>query len=492
MTATLELNTLFEAFAHIKDDRFAVNNIACRLLNQWQARFSCEDRAVAWAQLDRIKLGGVGVGVFEWLLQAGERNEVAFGLEDIANPYFNTVTDDMLQTLMRRVCTDAAQGVTAEWKDTVGRLHHSIAHALQNNDNISNASVTALLNTRVVLDECDHNWSVRIHHHFPANILRQMEEDPNNQSRVTQQKLAEEITHVCSNRYNIRNHFKKFERFFEQICEHSLRDQQNPNGVLYDTIKLLCQNMPAPVLKEALGFLLNNEWSPLSLWGLLDHNTLVRECHNHNYEYIDLASSVATPQQQAQLFTWVLEGIAYYFFKGIDHKNTTLSSRVETVLQKPYAQHKPFPITIQTIHPYLSHVKNILEKQPEFQNYKKTIPNGSMEQHYISVEKYYSTLETYLQHTTAHFHSDDTLKAVKLLQTIDSPSLRGVLDFWGRLHDVDYQLNGLKTMEPLIISESSSILDKALNKKILDVQHYINISGSVDASGLARTPAKKM
>lgn len=470
MNASVELNTLFEALSHIPATS---NNLAARLLDQWQNRFSSQERAVAWSQLDIQKCKS-SLDVFHWLLKAHERNEVVFHLENIAHFDLGDISNDMLQTLAKRISMDAAHEVGEKWKNCVFQMYLSIGTALNNREDISHESVMALIDTRVVLDHCDHVWSVAVHHRFPSNVLQQMADNPNNQYLVAQGKLAQKIGDFCSNRYKRYNSFTEFQVFFEQISTYPLSEQQNPKGVLNGALQQLCEQMPAPVLKEALEFLHNIGWSRSLFWGLCPHKEVLKACYQQNHEYVDLIASFATPQQQAQLFAWVLEGVAWDFFRGFNGK-TTLLDRVETILQKPYAQHIPLPIKIATIGPYETYIKTTWDQK-----------NPLCEKHY------FSDLQTYFQLTAAHFSSENTFKAVELLKTIDSPSLRGLIDFWGRLHDVDYHITGLKSMTPLQLSSPHSKLDTLLHDKITQVQQYINISGAVDETHSIQSRARKM
>lgn len=491
-SATLELTTLFEAFSLITEKSLDENSVVCRLLDQWSARFSSEECAVAWADLDHTHLSEPSLGVFAWLLKSHERNEVLFDLAQMPTINITTITDNMLQTLMRRIALDAGavMAPTDEWNKAVEFFYCSLKHALSDgltHNNISSAAVAAVVDTRRVLDNYNHHWSVGLHHGFPAQIVQQMMNDPRNQNRVAQQELADTIINFCSNRSNRIDNFKKLQTFFDQIVDHPLTEQHNPNGVLYDAIKQLCKGMPAPVLKQTMQFLQPNGWITSDLSKLFDTRAVLRECYYQNHEYIDLVASLSNADQQAQLFTWVLEGIAWDFFRGIDHNSTTFSSRVDTILQKPYAKHQPLPISIATISPYLTYVANLWKVQDD-PHLKKYMDNSP----YNCVENFYSDLETYFKHTAPHFSSDDTFKAVELLSTVDSPSLRGLMDFWGRLHDVDYQLEGVKTMTPLQLRDSSSKFEKTLQQKIVEVQNYINISGAIDTSGLIKSPTRKM
>jgi len=480
MTAALELSTLFQTFACMKGDTADVNNPAYCLLEQWRGRFSAHERAVAWGALDRQLLKTPSAGACLWLLNA-HPNEVLCGLEEIVGFRWN-INDAMLQALMRRVSLDVSTpGVATDtWKSAVETLYEFLAHvfttAVQNNT-VSPIGIKAVVDTRKVLDNFNHKWSVDLHNYFPDDIVNQMRNDPHNSVRMAQQQLAREIIYACKSSSNSFDHFQESQGFFEKTVAHSLNDQQNPNGVLHGALKCLCANMTAPALKQAVHFLQNNGWDASSVWDLLNNNTLIRACHNRDHEYIDLVSSLATPQHQAQLFTWVLEGIACNFFMGVDHNNITLSSCVETILQKPYAQHKPLPIEIKAICPYQNHVIKTLKNNP-----------------HSSIEQYHPTLEAYLKHTTEHFYSDDTFKAVELLKAIDSPSLRGAIDFWGQLHGVDYQLEGLKTLllKPGIINSPHSELEQVLYEKIAAMQNYINISGAIDTSNGVKAASRKM
>lgn len=485
-SAAIELTTLFQTFSCIKGDTANVDNPAYRLLEQWRKRFSAPQRAVAWNALERQLLKTPSAGARLWLLNAPP-HEVSFALKEVV-AFPLGVSDQILQALMRRIVSDAnnPEVATDAWNSVVEKIYKSLSEELtaaMRNKNVSSVGVAALVDTRRVLDHCNHPWSVALHCGFPVEILDQMAADPKNQHRVKQQQLALQIADVCSNRHNRHDSFKKVQAFFEQISQYSLSEQQNPNGVLFGALQRLCEKMPAPVLKEALQFLRTTGWSPSRFWDVCSQNMVMRACYTQNHEYIDLIVSFSTPQQQTQLFTWVLEGVVQDFNDG-SKNNIRLSNQVETILQKDYAQYKPFALKISmgsVISEYHRRVQYTLcDKQFEQAN------------PYTATEEWPTSLEGFFKHTASHFYSDDTYKAVELLKTIDSPSLRGCIDFWGRLHDVDYQLDGLKTLEPLEMQRPRTKIEKVLQAKMKEVQQHINISGSVDTSNALKSSPRKI
>lgn len=472
MTALNELQTIIQVSRAIRQDTPDDNSAVCQLLDQWAGRNTLQAQKEAWTKV------GVGqlteyrhsCGFVRWALQAEQRKELTTSFTNLSKyGSFSPADDAFLQLLIGKMIADIRFPLSEEWKSATSNLFYCIRDWEANSDNVAPAVLKSIERARQCIAQHDLAWSEKLCAHLPKRLCKHLYHNPSN--ILEQQKIIKDLKKgffkhnltLFSNQHSVQNFLTKIEKY-------PLEEQQQKDGILFSAIAELLNQCNAECLKVAVDGLLAMGWKPQQLAKHIDSYAVQKKCHQLDHQYIDTINTLFNAQQQKRLFTWVVEGIANNLYQGTPQQ---ILADIQDVFNKPYAKPSIFEIRFEDLRPYTDHIMHLWNHDPKM-NKKHGYDR------YACSGLNLTTCEAFLAVNAAHFSSPIMQQAVDLLNTIKHPSLQGILEFWGRLHDIDFGIDTPQTFTlPHYFCAGNEHGDVHLRDKAIGVEQRIAIGGQL-------------
>lgn len=480
MGAFEELKTIIDVSKRVRDEPDDTS-VVCQLLEQWKARHSVQEQTLAWPQVkSELHHHGLSSGLVWWLLRAEQRGELGQLQVDVPNlcQHGNiSSTDEVLQLLLNKMQHEMKPPFSKEWKDAARVLFYRIRDWGKDNDPLNPSVLQLIEKNRQYIASQDLAWSEELCANLPKKLRTHLYTDIN--GIAAQQKIIKEIERGFLNHiYGRFNSVQSVERFLNKIDVYSLEEQTQKDGLLYPAIVNLLNQCNSECLPPLINYLTNKGWKRQKIWNSIHPTLMAEKCHQRDHEYIDTLNALANPQQRKRLFTWVVEGLANYLYQNTP---TKILKEVQLVLSKPYAQPTVFEINFHDLRDYTDYIMRLWMDDPKMSAkhpYDRYAGSG------LNL----TSCEEFLAVNLSHFSSPIMQQAVDLLNTVTHPSLQGMLEFWGRLHNIDF---GISKPQTFTLSGYSCAGrengDAHLLNKAQEVAQRIAIGGNLQARSVAKT-----
>ena len=435
MSAVEELKTIVNVSVKVSDQPDD-SSVVCQLLDQWASRHTAQDQKLAWASLDGEALNrhGLSSAFVWWMLRAEQRGELRASLPQLCQYGHIDPTTDLLQLVLRKMEQDITFPLSSEWTEATRTTFYRIREWGKANLTLDLNVLNCVESVRQKIAQHDIAWSEKLCADMHKRVRMHLYKDSN--SIAEQQKIIKDLQrHFVQHNHGLLSNLPAVSTFLEKLSKYTLEEQIQKDGVLFGAVENLLNQCNAACLEFALNDLQTKGWRKQQLWACMDQSGVKRKCHALNYDYVDALNKVSNAKQRKQLFTWVVEGIANQIYK-IDPKE--LLAQVKLVLSKPYAQPTVFDVQLEDLRDYTDYTIHQWENDPQmnkkypYDRYARTGLNSDSCEEFVAIN-------------FAHFSSNEMQQAIDLLNTVTHPSLQGMLEFWGRLHNIDFGIDKPQT-----------------------------------------------
>lgn len=275
--------------------------------------------------------------------------------------------------------------------------------------------------------------------------------------------------------YNIHylNSNSTTDHFLETMFSEPLDKQIDSTNIYYKPLKELLEQLNPPSAKKCVGQLLENGWSKEQVGLLFSNRSKYLYFTRLDTEFIDLLHSLLPEDDFSANMSHALHFIAQRLYQA---KELNFLSKVKHIFSSSYAPQSCDQLqftnaNMQDFHSFLV----------------GTVRNGS--------HRTDKPLSDFLVNTNPLFQSSEMQEIVTCLQTINEPSFRGILDLWGKLHGVDFEIDGNKKLLLSNLMENSySKSAKQLGSKIKELKTWIDLNGQLvdEGCGVAVKPKRKI
>lgn len=481
MNATVELKTIIDISGALRNDTPSKNSLVCQLLEQWKGRTTSQEQMKAWApfiESDQLKNTELSCGLVWWLLDADKNGALTISLPAVCAHGNFGYGNEMAEPVLYKMSQDMSFPLSKEWKDTVNRIFYYLKNLCDSKQPL-NDKVLALIETnRQSIAQHNLAWSEELCQRLPKRVRDKLYTD--SKTVVVQQKIVKDLKrHFNSYLKGSYSHEFSVRAFLNKLASYPLSDQLQSDGILFGAVKELFSQCDNACLKIVVDDLTQKGWSKTQLWNVLDPNVVEEKSQKLDFAYMDVAQRLANTTQRKQIFTWGVEGLVNSLYTTTPSK---ILNKVQNLLKQPYAQPSVGQIELYDLREYTKYVIKTWENDPKISKkydgdrYARTGLNST-------------TVEEFLSLNRPHFASPIMLKAIELLNTIKHPSLQGALEFWGRLHDIDY---GVDKPQIFQLQEDYNFSgnengDIHLWEKAQQVAQYIAIGGTL----IPKTPQQK-
>lgn len=472
MSAVHELQTIMHVSRNIRQDSPDESSAVMQLLNQWAGRHALQAQRSAWKHVGVNKLEdyGYSCGFVRWVLQAEQRKELTTSFNNLSkHGSFSPANDTLLQLLIEKMVGEIRFPLSEDSKNATLNLFGCIREWESHNQNVAPAVLKSIESARQCIAQQDLAWSEKLCAYLPKRLRTHLYRDASNV--VEQQKIIKDLKKgFFKHNFTLFGSTHSVQNFLIKIEKYSLAEQQQKDGVLFCAIVELLNQCNAECLKIATDGLLSMGWKSSQLAKHIAPHAIQKKCHELDHQYIDTINTLFNAQQQKRLFTWVVEGLANNLYKDTPQQILT---NVQEVLNKPYAKPSIFEIQFEDLRPYTDHIMRLWECDPKMNKKHR-------HDRYACSGLNLTSCEDFLAVNAAHFSSPAMKKAVDLLNTIKHPSLQGILEFWGRLHDIDFGVGTPQTFTlPHYFCASDENGDVHLRDKAILVEQRIAIGGQL-------------
>jgi len=431
MNALDELKTILQVSEHVSDTADD-SSVVCQLLTQWKSRHTQETQQQAWADVDVSTLGKrrLSVGLRWWLAMADARGELSVPLSIMGQNYVHG-GNDFFMALLKKIEDETSEIVDPQWKSVVRNVFYHYVKWGSGKEALDEALLEQLECTRQKLAEHHLAWSEDLYGNFPKRVRSRLY--TNDSSVMAQQKLVRKIErHFSRFNFSLFDSVPAAQEFLRGLKDYTLEEQTNPSGVLHSTVRSLVNQSNKRCLPVVLQALQEYGWTKDKLGAIFYPETLRRQCAERNFEYLEIFSSVASPKLRRLIFTWCVEDIVHKLYASTPEN---ILKDVQTLLGSSYAFPSVQPMGVLDLRNYTNCVIQTWSRSKEVQ--KK---HGG--DRYAGSGLNATSCEEFLQYNSAHFFHPCLKDAVKLLKSLKSAQVQGTLEFWGRLHNIDYQIDG--------------------------------------------------
>ena len=469
MSAVEELETIINVSEKVSDQPND-SSVVCQLLEQWAGRHTAQDQKLAWASLEGEPLNrhGLSSGFIWWMLRAEQRGELRASLPQLCRYGHIHPTTDLLHIVLRKMEQDITFPLSSDWTNATRIIFYRIREWGKDNPT-PDATVLNLVETiRQKIAQHDMAWSEKLCADLHKRVRMHLYKDST--SIVEQQKIIKDLQrHFVKHNHGLLSNLPAVSTFLDKLSNYTLEEQNQKDGVLFGAVETLLNQCNAACLEFALNDLQTKGWRKPQLWACMEQSGVIQKCHALNHNYVDALNKVANAKQRKQLFTWVIEGIATQIYK-IDPKE--LLGHVQVVLGKPYAQPTVFNVQLEDLRAYTDYTTLQWENDPKM---NKEYPYDRYARTGLNLE----SCEEFVAVNCAHFSSNEMQQAVDLLNTVTNPSLQGMLEFWGRLHNIDFGIEKPQTfiLQTHYYSAGQHNGDAHLWEKAQEVAQRIAIGG---------------
>lgn len=275
--------------------------------------------------------------------------------------------------------------------------------------------------------------------------------------------------------YNIHrfNSNSTTDSFLEMMFSEPLAKQIDNSNMFYNPLKELLEQLNPVSAQKCVEQLLENGWSKELVGSLFSTRSKYMYFTRLDTKFIDLLHQLLPEDDFSENLGHALHFIAQRLYQA---KELDFLPKVKHIFASSYAPQSCPEIQLTNL--------------SEFHSFMvQKVPNGS--------HRTDKPLTDFLVNTTPLFQSSEMHEIVTCLQTINEPSFRGLLDLWGRLHGVDFEIDGNKKLlfkNESLMENSHSKSAKQLGEKIKELKTWIDLNGQLVDEGLgsAVKPKRKI